>query len=270
LEADLGVPLFDRLGKRIVLTDAGQRLLRYAEKILALAEEARSVVTGEAEPNGSLTISAPESLCTYRLPAVLGLFRERYPRVQLMFRPSPSADMRRRVSEGLLDIAFVLEEPIHSGNLSARQLINEPLLVIAPPDHPLTSKAKVNVADLSGEPILFTETGCTYRRIFEQALIDGGVYPPTALEFSSVEAIKQCVITGMGITVLPAMAVNREINEGLLVALNWAGPKLEVITQMIWHKDKWLSPALHAFIEVTYEVLQPLLAANKNIQRATA
>src|SRR5258708_269564 len=127
LEADLGVPLFDRLGKRIVLTDAGSRLLRYAEKILALAEEARSVVAGDDEPTGSLTISAPESLCTYRLPAILGLFRERYPRVQLLFRPSPSADMRRRVGEGLLDLAFVLEEPIQSGNLSSEQLIREPL-----------------------------------------------------------------------------------------------------------------------------------------------
>lgn len=259
LEADLGVPLFDRLGKHVSLTDSGHRLLPYAERMLNLVDEARSVVAGEAEPSGLLTITAPESLCTYRLPAILREFRERYPRVQLMFRPSPSADMRRRVSEGLLDLAFVLEEPIQSVNLTAEQLIVEPLLILAPPDHPLTAKQDVYVRDLAGEAFLLTETGCTYRRLFEQTLIDGGVYLPTALEFSSVEAIKECVMTGMGITVLPAMAVNREIAEGRLIALDWAEKPLAVITQMIWHKDKWLSPTLRAFIEVTREVLAPLM-----------
>src|SRR5436190_8129479 len=88
LETDLGVPLFDRLGKRVTLTDAGQRLLHYAEKMLDLAEEARSIVPGDTEPTGSLTISAPESLCAYRLPVVLNEFRKRYPQVRLMFLPS--------------------------------------------------------------------------------------------------------------------------------------------------------------------------------------
>ena len=103
--------------------------------------------------------------------------------------------------------------------------------------------------------MLLTEVGCTYRRIFEQALAAGGVYLPTALEFSSVEAIKQCVMTGMGITVLPAMSVSREVSEGRLAVLRWAEAPLEVITQMIWHKDKWLSPALNAFIDITHAVL---------------
>jgi len=258
LEADLGVPLFDRLGKRVVLTDAGRRLLAYAEKILALTEEARSVVADEVEPVGSLTISAPESLCTYRLPAVLQEFRSRYPQVQLLFRPAPTADMRRRVSEGLLDLAFVLDEPIQSVNLVAAQLLREPILVLAPPDHPLAAQREVHVADLAGFQVLLTESGCTYRKLFEQVLSAAGVYLPAPLEFSSVEAIKQCVMTGMGITVLPAMTVSRELAERRLLVLPWADRPLEVITQMIWHKDKWLSPALHAFIEITHRLLQPL------------
>ena len=257
LEADLGVPLFDRLGKRIVLTDAGRKLVGYAEKILALSDEAHSVIAGEVEPVGALTISAPESLCTYRLPTVLREFRRRYPQVQLTFSPAPSLDMRRRVSEGLLDLAFVIEEPIQSVNLMAEALVREPILLLAPPDHPLAAQREVHVADLAGVPMLLTEKGCTYRRLFEQALSAGGIYLSTALEFSSVEAIKQCVMTGMGITVLPAMAVSRELAEGRLVVLRWAERPLEVLTQIIWHKDKWLSPALNAFIEVTHNLLQP-------------
>ena len=264
LEADLGVRLFDRLGKRVILTDAGHRLLGYADKLLDLAEEARAMVAGELEPSGSLVISAPESLCTYRLPAILRDFRERYPKVKLMFRPSPSADMRRRVGEGLLDLAFVLDEPVQSVNLVAEQLLVEPLLLLASPTHPLATRQEIHVSDLAGESMLLTETGCTYRRLFEQVLMDGGVAVPAALEFSTVEAIKQCVMSGMGITVLPAMTVSREVAEGRLVALHWAERPLEMITQMMWHKDKWLSPALNAFIEVTREVLQPELPRNSS------
>ncbi|HLY26776.1 MAG TPA: LysR family transcriptional regulator [Aggregatilineales bacterium] len=256
LEADLGVPLFDRLGKRISLTDAGHRLLKYAEQILTLMDEARSVVGSNEEPSGTLAFSAPESLCAYRLPPVLRAFRERYPQVQLVFRPSPSSDMQRRVSEGLIDLAFMVDEPIQSVNLRVETLVHEALLILASPEHPLTARNEVRVADLAGEPMLLTEAGCTYRSLFERVLTEGGVYPPTTLEFGSVEAIKQCVMTGMGLTFLPAMTVSRELAEDRLMALRWAGPPFAMLTQMIYHKDKWVSPALAAFIELARQMVQ--------------
>src|SRR5437667_9141173 len=82
LEEELGVRLFDRLGKRVALTDAGKRFLPYAEKILSLSEEARQAVADEEVPTGSLTISASETLCTYRLPALLRQFHDRFPQVK--------------------------------------------------------------------------------------------------------------------------------------------------------------------------------------------
>src|SRR5258708_15664075 len=105
LEADLGVPLFDRLGKRISLTDAGHRLIRYADQIQALTDEARMMVAAHEKPFGTLSFSAPESLCTYRLPPVLRQFHQHYPQVQLAFRPSPSSDMKRHARDGLIDLA---------------------------------------------------------------------------------------------------------------------------------------------------------------------
>ncbi|HYN90021.1 MAG TPA: substrate-binding domain-containing protein, partial [Ardenticatenaceae bacterium] len=106
--------------------------------------------------------------------------------------------------------------------------------------------------------LLLTEQGCNYRSLFERALNAAGVYPSTTLEFGSVEAIKQCVMAGMGITVLPAVAVAAEVAQGRLVALPWADRPLDMVTQMLWHKDKWLSPALGAFLDLTREMLQPL------------
>jgi DNA-binding transcriptional LysR family regulator len=249
LEEELGVRLFDRLGKRVTLTEVGERLLRYAEQIVDLADEMGKVASTKEDPMGALTISAPESLCTYLLPKLLQHFRSCYPQVRVQFRPSPVADLRRLVSEGMLDIAFVLEEPIHSTKLIVKQLFPEPLHVIAAPSHPLARVDQVEPADMEGETVLLTESGCSYRALFEYSLAVAGVQPATTLEFSSVEAIKQCVMVGMGISILPEMATRAEVEQGKLVVLPWRLPDVQVMTQMIWHKEKWLSPALGAFID---------------------
>jgi DNA-binding transcriptional LysR family regulator len=239
----------------VALTDAGQRLLGYADKLLDLAEEARAAVAANDEPMGTLALSAPETLCTYRLPAVLHAFRRRYPTVRLTVRPCPVADLRRAVSEGTLDVAFVLEEPIHAQTLSVEPLVVEPLLILAPPGHPLAAEPVVDLADLDREPVLFTEVGCAYRVMFERALAAAGVYPTASLEFASVEAIKQFVMAGMGITILPSIAVRREVAESTLVPLHCPGVRFEVVSQMVWHKDKWLSPALRAFLSLSRQML---------------
>lgn len=255
LEEELGVALFDRLGKRVTLTEPGRRLLRYAERMLALAEEARAAVTGDDDPAGTVTISAYESLCTYRLPSVLLRLRERHPRVRLLLKPSPWADLRQGVQEGTLDAAFVLEEQILPAGLVGETLVREPLLVVARPDHPLARAQRVTPADLAGENALLTEVGCSYRLRFERSLAAAGVHLGTALEFSSVEAIKQCVMAGMGVAVLPEITVRSEIAQGRLAALAWSEPGYTIATQLIYHKEKWISPALAAFLDTAREAL---------------
>lgn len=256
LEEELGVRLFDRLGKRVALTDAGMRFLPYAEKILTLSEEARQAVTNGEVPTGSLTITAPESLCIYRLPALLRQFRDRFPQVKVIFHPLPCADMRRCVSEGSVDIAFTIDEPLCSTALVVEPLIVEPLLILAPPDHHLVQLSSIQSYDLEGEPFLLTEVGCSYRVLLERALNEEGVHLTTNLEFNSVEAIKQCVMASMGIAFLPAVTVAAEIAQGRLAVLNWRGHNFQVVTQVLWYREKWLSPAINAFLTVTKELLK--------------
>jgi DNA-binding transcriptional LysR family regulator len=258
LEEELGTPLVDRLGKQIALTDAGQRFLPYVEQVLTLVEEARMAVSGKDEPMGTLTISAPETLCTYRLPHLLSSFQQCYPQVRLLFRPCPVAELRQQVSGGVVDVAFVLEEPLQAKSLVVEPLMREPVVVIAASDHPLTQRKEVGPADLDGERLLLTEVGCGYRNLFLQRLAADGIYPTTVLEFTSVEAIKQCVMARMGITVLPRMAVERELASGQLAALPWIDAEFHVMAQMLWHREKWLSPALRVFLTMAREVLGPL------------
>ena len=148
LESSLGVPLFDRLGRQVALTDAGQRLLGYADRLLALADETRTAVWGGDEPSGSLTMSAPETLCTYRLPTVLQRFHADYPQVRLLFRPYPSPELCRQVLDGALDVALVLQHPVNMPGLIVEPFFTEPVLVVASPQHALAQAREVQVADL--------------------------------------------------------------------------------------------------------------------------
>ncbi|HEX7737576.1 MAG TPA: LysR family transcriptional regulator [Ktedonobacteraceae bacterium] len=256
LEEELGVRLFDRLGKRVALTDAGARLLPYAEKMLSLNEEARSVVTGGTIPTGTLTVTAPESICTYCLPEVLKQFRRRYPQVRLLFRPSSFADIRRSVSEGEVDLGFMIEEHQYSTALMIEVLAPAPLYLLVSPDHHLADCGSVRSRDLEDEQFLLTEAGCAYRNALERGLRVAGLRVFTHLEFEGIEAIKQCAIASMGIAFLPGMTVARELEAGSLITLNWEDQEFSAVIQMIWHKDKWLSPALQAFLEVARDVLQ--------------
>ena len=102
--------------------------------------------------------------------------------------------------------------------------------------------------------MILTEANWTYRLLLERLLAQNGVRLPSPMEFHSVEAIKQCVMSGIGMTFLPQVAVANEIKNGQLIALPWAGDPVENVTQVVWHKDKWVSPALQAFLDVTRAV----------------
>ncbi|HVU14696.1 MAG TPA: LysR family transcriptional regulator [Phototrophicaceae bacterium] len=256
LEDELGVQLFDRLGRRVTLTDAGERLLDYAEKMLKLADEAALALAESSEPTGKLIIAAPETLSTYRLPPLLKQFRTRYPRVQLILRSFLVPETLARLADGSVDVAVLLTDaPPDSNGLMIVPLVEEHLLLLAAPEHHLNDGGCVQPDDLRDESLLLTEAGCSYRGAFENRLLARGVRPTTTMEFGSVEAIKQCVMANLGLTLLPEIAVCSEVNQGKLVALPWFEPDFHMGTRLIWHKDKWLSPALQEFIRLSEEIL---------------
>jgi DNA-binding transcriptional LysR family regulator len=255
LEDEFDVKLFDRLGKRLVLTQAGHRLLDYADHMIRLTEEAHLALPGGEEPAGTLVLSAPETLCSYCLPAVLQRFRQGFPQVQLSFRPNVCTHLRQMVTAGEIDVAFLLETPLEDPQLIVEPLVVEPLVIVVSPEHRLAQVKHVHPADIAGEAFLATVPGCSYRVLFERALAQDHVQPAMILEFHSIEVIKQCVMSGMGVAVLPAIDVAREAQAGRIAVLFWAGPELQVVTQMVRHKDKWLSPALQAFLAMTRDVL---------------
>jgi DNA-binding transcriptional LysR family regulator len=250
LEEELGTPLFDRLGKKIVLTEAGQRLLPYAQELLKLHDTAKDSLQAEEVPTGTLTIGAPESLAAYRLPAVIQEYRQLYPQVKIILKPGLCYELRNLIRNGDIDVSFLLDAETPAHDLRTETLIVERMSLIAPPDHRLVTKADMVPADLNDETFLHTEPGCSYRGLFERQLQRQRVLPTTNLEFWNLEAIKNCVMCGLGLSYLPRVTVEAELQSGRIAALDWDDSETRVATQMIYHKGKWISPALREFLRV--------------------
>ena len=255
IETDLGVKLFERLGRRVALTEAGERLLDYARKILDLEDEARAWVSGEAEARGALTVRVPESLCAYRMGEVIRRFRERFPNVRLSFTACTLEGLEKDLRQGVTDLAFLMADSIRAGDLAVELLGVERLVLVAAPGHRLASLETVGPDDLKGETLVLSTADCSYRKMFEGLLSDKGVETAAGVAFSSAAALRGCIMDGVGVSLLPELAVRRDLEAGRLAALSWAEGELETAVLMIRHKDKWLSPPLAAFMDLVRETL---------------
>jgi DNA-binding transcriptional LysR family regulator len=248
LEEDFGLPLFDRLGKRIALTEAGQMLLRYAQKMVSLEEETFAQVIGQEKPRGLLSVRAPQSISTYYLPAVIEIFQKAYPLISLDISACAFHALQQELKSGITDVAFLLTDMISSKELCCEMLGREALVIAAHPDHPLAGRPSIEAGDLKGQPLLLPKHDCGYKMVFEQLLSERKVRSATVIEYNSIEAIKQCVLRGLGITILTEAALRPEIELKRLAVLPWSEGQLETAVLMIWHKDKWISPALKCFM----------------------
>ncbi len=255
LEESLNVKLFDRLGKSITLTHAGRELLIYADQLLTLSDEAQNKFADTENPNGKLMIGTPETLAAYRLPPLLREFRQRFPQLQLTFYPSHWTSVIGDIHAGRVDVAFILAKHYPpDATIEMNILAEEQLLLVASPEHYLAYKPQVSAEDLAIVSLILTEDGCSYRTQFEQCLAQQGIYLQEAMTFHSVEAIKQCVMAGIGVSVLPEIAVRQELATEQLIAIEW-GQSLCTYTQLLWHRDKWLSPALSSLIEMSQTII---------------
>jgi DNA-binding transcriptional LysR family regulator len=250
LEEELGMLLFDRLGRRVTLTDAGRRFQPFAEQALLAMEQGQRAIQAGAAPSGPLRIGAPESVLTYRLPQVLRAYRRRFPHVELIFRPYSDTTVCSMLETGRFDIAIQMSDAVSNGALKSIRLRTERVFLLSDTRHPLANSRRVKPADLAGQMLLLTEAGCGYRAKLDQVMALENIRPGNVTEFSSVEAIKQCAISGMGLALLPAIVVSRELRQGQLKVLAWAGPSLDIATHILWHKDKWVSPSMAAFQEL--------------------
>lgn len=211
LEEELGVPLFVREGKKMLLSSAGSVLLDYADRLLDLADEARTAVT-EGAPHGRLRLGSMESTAAARLPGPLARFHAQYPEVQLELRTAGTGRLLAELADGHLDCALV-SGPVQDARLSALPMFEEELVIVAPSDHPPISSPR----QVRSRTLLAFEPGCAYRQRLESWLASDDVVPERVIELSSYHAMVGCAAAGMGIALFPQslltkLAVGRTVS----------------------------------------------------------
>ena len=255
LEAEVGRPLFKRYGKKIELTAAGEKMLKYAHKMLSIEAEALAEINEKKEAPGLLTLRMPQTIATYYLPSVLKDFIYRFPHIHLDVSSCAFHSLAHELSIGTVDLAFLLTDTINRADLDVELLKIEKLGLVSSPEHPLAGKNKVTYKDIQGRPLFLPKADCGYRMAFEQAMTVNTVKPSPLIELNSIEAIKKAVIMGMGLTIIPLISVERELAQKKLVSLAWK-EDMETGVLMIWHKNKWFSKALTALMDVFRKALR--------------
>jgi DNA-binding transcriptional LysR family regulator len=239
LEQRLGVPLFTRQGGHVLLTDAGRRLYDYAQRILELHHEAIRDVTGHPPPlTGELALAASSVPGEHLLPELLAAFRRQHPAVQVRASVTDSRDVLNQVEQGHAHLGLVggrHDRP----HLEFQGFGCDTLVVVVPPGHAWRRRRHVPLARLAAQPLILREPGSGSRWCLEKALAGAGTSLDDlqiTLELGSNEAIKEAVARGLGVAVLSAQAVQKEVAAGELHALGIAGLPLE--RQMFIVRDR--------------------------------
>ena len=250
LEEELGTELFDRLGKTVVITSAGERLLIHAEKIMQLEREIRIVVPESPQPSGILKLGVSESLCYDRLPRILMDYKRSFPKVDIRLQFIMHDTFPALLKSGELDLAYTLNPVIEDDTLNLLYKRPETLGFYCSPDHAIARKKSIKETDLAGVPLLLTSHDCSFRHMLLRRLEEKGVAAEIMLETSSKEILKQFAINGLGVAFMPDMTAGAETVGGSLTRLNWKGKGFPVFSQVFVHKDKYVNNAVKELVEM--------------------
>ncbi|GAB2850662.1 LysR family transcriptional regulator [Pseudoduganella ginsengisoli] len=242
LEEGLGVALFHRSGRRMLITSEGERLLSYADRLLQLAEEAQAAVANAGTPSGLLRIGAMETTAAARLPKVLAAFHSAYPDVDLQLETAPTDPLVQSVLNYKLDVALVAA-PIERDELAQHAVFDEELVLLTDPTHaPVASPH-----DVARRVILAFRSGCVYRRRLEAWFAESSVPLARVSEFGTFEAIIGCVAAGMGVAVMPKEIMQLRDYRGTVAMHPLPEHIARVQTMLVWRSDVVHHPARAAF-----------------------
>ena len=245
LEEELDARLFDRIGRRVELTDAGRTLLPRAKSILLEVEDCvRAVSSLEGKVQGNLRFATSHHIGLHRLPRALKAFTRHYPLVQLDIRFMDSEAACHAVEQGELELAIVTLPPDPSASLTTRIIWPDPLSVLAARGHEMTRKRITDIRELSRYPAILPATNTYTRQIAEKAFRIRGIRLDVTLSTNYLETIKMLVSVGIGWSLLPVTMLDRQVSEIAVPEL-----KLSRNLGVVIHRERTLSNAAIALME---------------------
>lgn len=250
LEQELGVKLFERLGRKVFLNEEGKKLISPAQKMVQDAEEIHELFNKGEKVHGSLRIGAAETLCAFWLPPLLKEYSKIYPKVRITLKMADCLEFHELLERNIIDVAFSLHDESKRKDLSQIDIFDDSTVFVAAPDHPLSALRKITMSELENQSFILIESESGYCMELKNLFQKLNVKVDTIMELGSIEAIKQCIKEGLGISFLPKIAVDKEIKNGELVILPVETDNILIHAKMLYHVNKWMSSPLEALKDI--------------------
>ena len=236
LEKELGTQLFERIGKRVYLTEKGQEFIGYASEIMRVTNEALTFAGEEHTTRGTLKIGGVESTCTALLPELLLQYHRLYPEVEVIIKSGATENLMDLAKSDEIDLIFTLDKKIYSSQwMCAAERVEDTIFVTS--DRVFAQKSNIHlIQHLAKAAFLLTETGAAYRYELEQMLAEKEIEIVPVLE--------------IGISFLPEFTVKEEIEKGVLFEIRTDLPGVKMYHQLLYHKNKWMTPPMKAFLDL--------------------
>ena len=251
LEQELHMKLFEKVGRRMVLTKAGEGLIPYVEEVLSSVEKLRYVQRDLTDCRGDLRIGVGETLMCYKIPAILKEFHRRAPKAQIYLQSMNCYDIRDALMEGSLDLGvFYADVGGFGSNLAVYSMGSYPVTLVASPETAkqfpdfMTPNRNLDV------PFLINEKNCIFRQMFEGYLKEKSITLDHTIELWSIPTIKNLVKNDVGVTFLPKFAAEEELSRGELVEIPCGVTNREIHAVCAHYKNKWVSPLMEMFISL--------------------
>jgi DNA-binding transcriptional LysR family regulator len=247
------IKFIDHVGKKLTLTDAGEVLYEIAEKIFELESRAEeSIRDFQQRKRGHIRILSSESFGDYYLPHIIIPFSKAYPLVRISMNILPTEQVVEHTATLNNDLGFI-SYPVEHPKLLLKEVLEDQLVIIASPGHPLTRKQTLAPRDLKDDLLIMHETGSAPRKAIEEYIRKNDLSVKIHLEISSNHAIKRAVEDGLGIALISRRVAIEEIRSGRLAAIPLSDPSMIRKYFMVHHKDKYLSEPLQSFINGVFE-----------------
>lgn len=250
LENELKVHLFDRIGKQTTLTHQGAIFYEYASNIMKDIAQAAEAVSGSEELNGRICIGTIESVCSSVFPELLREYHRLYPEVAIsIITDSPEA-LLHMMDKNVIDIVYFLDRPVYGKKWI--KVLEEPedVMFVSSAANPLAMRTGLTLDEVIGHPFISTEKDASYRHLLEQYLTSVGKEIHPFLETGNTEFILDQLRHDLGVSFLPAFVVRHDIKLGRLASLDVKDFQLKVWRQIVYHKDKWVTKEMDAFLKL--------------------
>ena len=256
LENELGIQLFDRIGHTVRLTDPGRNVLLHAQRICHMCQEMTLSTAQPSTPNGLIRLATADSMCAPLLKHGFASFKEQYPNISLKVTTAGTSELFRMLDHNEVDLVCTLDSHIYNTNyvIAAEERVG--LHFVVSSSDPLAQNGCPDFHQLLNHPFLLTEKGMSYRRLMDDMLAQYSIEVQPTLEIGRADIICSLVEKGAGISFLPDYVTDDAVARGTITRLHVPNFEPELWKQLLYHRNKWISPQMQAAITQLTTILR--------------